>query len=443
MIGSDAYIAANRFGLGANGRDMAVIASDPRAWLRQQLTISQPLSPHLSGLEAAATNLLKFYAAQQNGAAEIQTLFQTTYREIYFREVIARTQAMMGSESPFRERLVMFWSNHFTVSATRPIVAGLAGAFEREAIRPHVTGRFADMLVAATKHPAMILYLDNALSIGPNSRAGRFLNRELNENLAREILELHTLGVDAGYGQHDVLALAKLITGWSLARPGRQPNPGQFHFHLRAHEPGAKALLGTTYDQGGIEEGEAALLALARHPATAHHIARKFARHFVADEPAEALVRDLTGIFTESDGDLSALAEAVIDLPEAWREPHAKYKTPYEFALSVLRVTGFSGNPRRLVGSFNELGQLPFRAPSPAGWPDVATAWAGPEAVVRRAEWSLAVARRVAGSARPLRLLDTTLGPLASVRTRQAVENAESPARGVALLFASPEFQRR
>ena len=419
MIGSDAYIAANRFGLGANGWDMAVIASDPHAWLRQQLTILQPLSPHLSGLEAAATNLLKFYAAQQNGAAEIQTLFQTTYREIYFREVIARTQAMMGSESPFRERLVMFWSNHFTVSATQPIVAGLAGAFEREAIRPHVTGRFADMLVAATKHPAMILYLDNALSIGPNSRAGRFLNRGLNENLAREILELHTLGVDAGYGQHDVLALAKLITGWSLARPGRQP------IFIPA------------------EEGEAALHALARHPATAHHIARKFARHFVADEPAEALVRDLTAIFTESDGDLSALAEAVIDRPEAWHEPHAKYKTPYEFALSVLRATGFSGNPRRLAGSFNELGQLPFRTPSPAGWQDVATAWAGPEAVVRRAEWSLAVAHRVAGSAQPLRLLDTTLGPLASVRTRQAVESAESPARGVALLFASPEFQRR
>ena len=299
------------------------------------------------------------------------------------------------------------------------------------------------MLLAATKHPAMILYLDNALSIGPNSRAGRHLDRGLNENLAREVLELHTLGVDGGYGQPDVLALAKLITGWSLARPGRQPNPGEFHFHDRAHEPGAKVLLGNTYDQGGIDEGEAALLALARHPATARHIALKFARHFVADEPTKALVSDLAGIFTETDGDLLALAEAVIDRAEAWQAPHAKYKTPYEFALSVLRVTSFSDNAKRLVGSFNELGQLPFRAPSPAGWPDVAAARAGPDAVVRRAEWSFAVVRRVAGGAKPLRLLDMTLGPLASARTREAIERAESSARGVALLFVSPEFQRR
>ena len=299
------------------------------------------------------------------------------------------------------------------------------------------------MLLATTKHPAMTLYLDNAQSIGPGSRAGRFLGRGLNENLAREILELHTLGVDGGYVQHDVLALAKLITGWSLARPGRQSNPGEFHFHRLAHEPGAKVLLGTTYDQVGIEEGEAALRALARHPATARHIALKFARHFVADQPAPGLVHDLAARFTATDGNLASLAAAVIDRPEAWQEPHAKYKTPYEFAVSTLRATGFSGNPRRLVGSFNELGQLPFRAPSPAGWPDVAEAWAGPEAVVRRAEWAMAAARRISGGVNPLKLLATTLGPLASVRTRQAVERAESPTRSVALLLASPEFQRR
>ncbi|MDA0261704.1 MAG: DUF1800 domain-containing protein [Proteobacteria bacterium] len=350
---------------------------------------------------------------------------------------------MMTSPVPVRERLVMFWSNHFTVSASRPIVAGLVGAFEREAIRPHVTGRFADMLLAVTKHPAMILYLDNGLSIGPNSPAGRFLDRGLNENLAREILELHTLGVDGGYAQHDVLALAKLITGWSLARPNRHPNPGHFQFHPRAHEPGAKQLLGISYDQGGIEEGEAALHALARHPATAHHIALKFVRHFVADAPPASVVKYFANVFTESEGDLGSMAEALVDHPQAWAVAPAKYKTPYEFALSALRATGFTGGDRRLVGSFKELGQLPFAAPSPAGWPDVAAAWAGPEAILRRAEWALAVAHRVAGGHDPVRLVETTLGPLATARTREAVKQAESPGRAIALLFASPEFQRR
>ena len=443
MKGLDAYLAANRFGLGGRQQDLADMGSDPRGWLRQQLATPSALPPPLAGLPGSAENLLKFYDAQRINAAEIQKLFRTEYKQTLFQEIHARTATMVKSRTPFRERLVMFWSNHFTVSATRPIVAGLVGAFEREAIRPHVGGRFADLLLAVTKHPAMILYLDNALSIGPKSVAGRFLDRGLNENLAREILELHTLGVDGGYTQHDVLALAKLITGWSLARPGRQPNPGRFHFHARAHEPGAKTLLGKVYDEGGISEGEAALVDLARHPSTARHIALKLARHFVADEPPPALVTDLANIFTESDGDLTAVTAALIDRPEPWQTPHAKYKTPNEFVLSVLRAVGFGGNANQLVGSLNELGQVPFTAPSPAGWPDTAAAWAGPEAVVRRAEWSLAVGQRVGAGANPLRLMETTLGPLASDRTRETVARAESPSRGLALLLASPEFQRR
>src|SRR6185503_17138370 len=229
----------------------------------------------------------------------------------------------------FRERLVHFWTNHFAVSADKPQVLALAGALENEAIRPHVAGRFADLLAAVEAHPAMILYLDNQASIGPNSqlaqRRGRRTPGEgrkfgINENLAREILELHTLGVDGGYTQHDVTTFAQALTGWSIGtdRVRKGGTPGKFEFHEAAHEPGTRTILGTRYGQSGVAQPRAVLADLAKHPATAHHIAVKLARHFIADEPLRDDVARLAKAFRDSDGDLPTLYRALLDTPAAW-----------------------------------------------------------------------------------------------------------------------------
>src|ERR1700744_4124152 len=220
----------------------------------------------------------------------------------------------------FAPRVAVFWSNHFCISANKGGLARMgAGSFEREAIRPHVFGRFAEMLMAVEQHPAMLFFLDNQQSLGPDSRAGQNRKRGLNENLAREIMELHTLGVGGGYTQDDVTSLARIITGWTFAgRQGQLGTPGTFVFNANAHEPGAQLLLGKTYEDNGVAQGEAALADIARHPSTAKFIATKFARHFVADDPPPALVARLQEVFRKSDGDLKALATALVDSDEAW-----------------------------------------------------------------------------------------------------------------------------
>ena len=214
-------------------------------------------------------------------------IIQKTYRA----EALARLQRAMIVDCGFLERLVVFWSNHFCISANKgPLARMWAGSFEREAIRPHVLGRFGDMLKAVEQHPAMLFFLDNQQSLGPDFRAGMNRKRGLNENLAREIMELHTLGVGGGYSQDDVTTLARILTGWTFAgRQGLLGTPGSFVFNANAHEPGAQRLLGKTYQDEGVAQGEAALADIARHPSTAAFIAGKFARHFVADDPPPAV----------------------------------------------------------------------------------------------------------------------------------------------------------
>jgi len=324
---------------------------------------------------------------------------------------------------------------------------GPAGGFEREAIRPHVAGRFADMLRAVVGHPAMLLYLDNAQSFGPRSETGQRLNRGLNENLAREILELHTLGVDGGYGQADIREFAKILTGWSLGGPNRQNPNGQFQFRPRAHEPGAKTLLGHAFVEDGLAEGEAALLMLSRHPATARHIAAKLARHFIADRTPAAAVERLARVFRASDGDLAAVACALVDLPDAWAQPLGKIKSPQDFLVSAWRALGLDGGDvalNQMLLALTALGQAPFAAPSPQGWPDTAEAWASPEAIMRRIEWAQALARRAAADiGDPIALARAALGPVAPGALWHALERAESRAESLALMLAAPAFQRR
>ena len=236
---------------------------------------------------------------------------ETPMRENFFREAQAHYDAAITADIGVVERLVWFWSNHFCVNAD---VTVMAGAYEREAIRPHVLGRFADLLLAAESHPAMLIYLDNASSIGPNSVAGINRNRGINENLGREILELHTLGVHGGYRQNDVVSLAKAITGWTIYETATNPDHGgEFLYHPRLHEPGPETILGKAYSDTGVKQGRAVLADLARHPATAEHVATKLARHFIADDPPPALIEVLKKTFLDTDGDLLQVSKVCRD----------------------------------------------------------------------------------------------------------------------------------
>jgi len=369
-------------------------------------------------------------------------IIQKTFRA----EALARLQRAVLADCGFSERLVAFWSNHFCISANKGELARIwAGSFEREAIRPHVLGRFADMLKAVEQHPAMLFFLDNQQSLGPDSRAGINRKRGLNENLAREIMELHTLGVGGGYTQDDVTSLARVITGWTfVGRQGILGTPGNFVFNANAHQPGPQALLGKIYEANGVGQGEAALADIARHPSTAKFIATKFVRHFVADDPPPALVARLQDTFTRTDGDLKALTLALVDSDEAWAAPLTKLRSPYEFLVATGRLLAHVPDDAVLyLGGLNVLGQPLWSPAGPNGFPDTNAAWAAPEGMKLRLDISAQVASRVGNTLDPRDLLEFAFADAASADTRQTIEHAESRQQALALLLMSPEFQRR
>jgi uncharacterized protein (DUF1800 family) len=369
-------------------------------------------------------------------------IIQKTYRA----EALARLQRTVIADCGFLERLVAFWSNHFCISANKGELARMwAGSFEREAIRPFVLGRFADMVKAVEQHPAMLFFLDNQQSLGPDSRAGQNRKRGLNENLAREIMELHTLGVGGGYSQEDVTSLARIITGWTFAgRQGQLGTPGTFVFNANAHEPGPQRLLGKVYEAGGVAQGEAALADIARHPSAAKFIATKFARHFVADDPPPALVARLQDLFQKSDGDLKALTMTLVDSNEAWQAPLTKLRSPYEFLVASGRLLArVPEDPGPYLGSLNLLGQPLWSPAGPNGFHDTNAAWAAPEGMKLRLDISAQIAARVAANIDPRDLLEFAAADTASAETRRTIERAESRQQALALLLMSPEFQRR
>ncbi len=433
-----ALIASTRFGFAARQGDLAAIGRDPRGWALRQLDQNPP--PFPGDLPASAPMVAAVLESRKD--KEIKSELKERIRSTHLAEVEARIAGAAESETPLLDRLQMFWANHFTVSGLRPVVRGFAGAFEREAIRPHMLGSFQELLLAVAQHPAMLFYLDNIQSFGPQSQAGRRQNRGLNENLGREILELHTLGVDGGYSQSDVEALAGILTGWSIA-PLRDPEPGRFLFAPRAHEPGVKFLLGRTYLENGMLEGVQALSDIARHPSTARHVARKLATHFIADDPPQASVERIAKVFHDTQGDLKAVTAAVIRDEAVWREPLTKVRTPTELVIAAFRVTGVRPSGQAADRSLRVLDQPCFLAPSPAGWPDRASAWISPEAVLRRAEWCQTFANRLPNPPDPSEIARAAFGEDVAVETRQAVERASSRRMALALLLASPEFQRR
>jgi uncharacterized protein (DUF1800 family) len=472
-----AAIAANRFGLGARPGDLDVVARDPEDWLTRQLKGAPPKLEG-AGLAPSSKTLAQVLEARQEVAEQRRRKKQdmdgdgaqvaaalklpAIYRPVYVDEAVARFTHAVSTDRPFLERLTQFWTNHFAVSIDKIAVLGLAGAMEREAIRPRVTGHFSDLLLAVEQHPAMLLYLDNHASIGPHSKVAQLASRrgrnnrklDINENLAREILELHTLGVDGGYTQADVTTFAQAISGWSiggqdmsrrLARLGvDEGTPGVFLFREVFHEPGAKRLLGKTYSDDGLKQGESILRDLAISPRTARHVCTKLARHFVADDPPPAVVERLTKAWLESRGNLPTVYAALIAAPESWAQPLAKFKTPSDYIYSSYRALGIPiRDGRRALQPFEALGQRNLMPGSPAGWPDTSADWDGSSALLKRIAWADVVAQRMGDARNARELAPRLLGATLSGETATAIARAESGAQALTLLLASPEFMRR
>jgi uncharacterized protein (DUF1800 family) len=471
-------IAANRFGLGARPGDLRLIGSDPRGWLDAQLhgpapaltaaelrasasilsdadSIRQKLQTQKRSASAPSAAAGDATMAAAPAASELVALVMrlpALYRPIYVAEVQARLRNAVASERPWVERLVYFWSNHFAVSVDKLAVLGLAGSLEREAIRPHVLGNFRELLLAVEQHPAMLLYLDNQRSVGPDSALAKLAARRertlgLNENLAREILELHTLGVDAGYTQSDVTSFAKVLTGWSLGGGYgvlKAGSIGQFMFRPLLHEPGAQTVFGRRYDQSEQAQGRAVLTDLALAGPTARHLATKLVRHFIADDPPPAAVARVAAAFQRSGGDLPQVYRALIGCEEAWQVPQAKFKTPQDYVLSIYRGLQLPvADGQRSIAPFAMLGQRQFAPGSPAGWPDRSDDWNGASALMQRIELADTVAQRLGSTHAVADLGPQLLGATYSDETRSSLSHAANDAQALTLLLTAPEFLRR
>jgi uncharacterized protein (DUF1800 family) len=456
-------IAYNRFGLGRRVTDPDL--PDAKAWLLAQLTPTVPLPRGLGQQPTTeqmldATRLVRAERKEAKAAAEKpgeqQMAAVANLGSFYISQMGTRLQAALVTETPFAERLVHFWSNHFAISADKVKVRALGGPYEQEAIRPHIGGYFSDMLLAVAQHPAMLLYLDNEQSIGPGSmaaqrRAARADKKfGLNENLAREILELHTLGVRSVYSQADVTELARAITGWSVAAGERaaqlrgETGSHGFMYYPPLHEPGARTVLGRNYAAGQKSQGIAILRDIAAHPATARFIATKLARHFIADEPPASAVAKLEEAFRASKGHLPTVYKILVTMPESWTPELRKFKTPWEYVVSALRLTDVKSlEPRRSFQMLRTMGQPTLAPGSPAGWPDTAMRWISSDGIAKRLSFAATLAARAPSTFDARALADKLFGAVLSQTTLTELQRAESGSQALTLLLASPEFMRR
>jgi len=462
-----AAIAVTRFGLGARPGELTEAAQDPRGWLAAQivgrgadlgLADSTLSSERVKALRAYQMDRRDTRRAQKDKsgeevmeAADPVIAARRLIRESASEDFLARARLAATTPAGFRERWALFWCNHFTVSGVKLVTATVVGPFEQEAIRPRVFGRFEDLLIASTAHPGMMLYLDQAQSVGPNSPAAKFLQRRaqargrggLNENLAREILELHTVGVAGGYSQEDVTEFARCLTGWSIGGQREPTKAGAFIFREAAHEPGARTVMGKRYGDTGVMQAASVMKDLAASPKTARHLCTKIARHFVSDTPPPTLVAALEKTWMETGGDLTRVALSLVNAPEAWSLEAQKFKTPYEHVVSSYRVIG--GRPAAIehLAVLTTLGQRPFSPPSPKGWPDEAAYWAAPDALIKRMTWVQQFSAVVAPERDPDAMARTALGARLSPTVARAVARAESRPEALSLLLMSPEFLRR
>lgn len=454
--------ALNRFGLGARIGERRQI-TDPRGWLRAQLDGGAPVLRAADSISPGAIgDALRGLRAVNQSSQQERRQMRRRLVDIAAGEADLALTARVTSDRPFVERLVAFWSNHLCVSTgAKLLVAPLAGSYERDAIRPHVLGRFEDMLLASARHPAMLIYLDNFQSIGPASPAGRAgqrnagARRGLNENYARELFELHTLGVDGGYSQQDVVEVARAFTGWTIGRP---VDPG-FRFLAAMHDPGTKMVLGHTLAAGrGIEDGERVLDILAAHPATARHISFKLAQRFVSDAPPADLVDRAAQTFTRTKGNLREVVRTIATSPEFFAPAayRAKVKTPFEFVVSALRAT--SADVRQATATVRALAGLGmplYLCQPPTGYDETAEAWVSSGALVNRMNFALAVSggqmRGIVVSGLSSGGVDQSRGRIVrdalagdvSASTLDTVAKAATAEQAIALVIGSPEFQRQ
>lgn len=432
----DGELLAIRFGYGLPIAAVAAPTGPDRAastWPGIALT---ELAPILMDYRAAKK--AKDEAAIKEGHRAADALTLRGAKAIFARAV--------GADDPYRERLVAFWADHFTVAPKTRMERPLPAILIDEAIRPHVGGRFSDMLKTVITHPAMLVYLNQEASFGPGSAKGKRQSKGLNENLARELLELHTLGVGAGYVQADVRELAELLTGLAVA-----PDRG-FVFDKRRAEPGAEVVLGVTYRGDGLEPVLRALDDLAVRPETARHIARKLAAHFVADEPDANLVAALEAVFVDTGGDLAGVSAALLAHPLAVRG--AKARQPFDLMVAAFRALGVTPDTilalemkrfkRLILDSLAAMGQPFQQAPGPDGWPEAEADWITPQGLAARIDWAMqAPERLVRPLPDPRAFLQAALGARAGERLAWAVGAAESARDGVGLVLAAPEFNRR
>lgn len=376
-------------------------------------------------------------------------------RHLVDRAIQRRFARAVDDPLGFGERLLHFWSDHFTVSGGNAYQQLMAVSFVEEAIRPNIGARFAELMFAAETHPRMVTYLDQNTSVGPKSpfakRRKEGPRRGLNENLAREMIELHSLGVGADYSQKDVRELAELLTGLSYS-----PRDEKIFRPNRA-EPGAETVLGRSYGGDGpaeLRDIRAVIGDLARHPATARHLARKLATHFVADEPPPALVERLADVYLETDGDLGAVNAVLVEAPELGVHFRSKARQPFDFLVASLRGLGISGKQimgleRKqlrgwLLSPMAAMGQKWGSPPGPDGWPEAAENWITPQGVAARIEWAMRVPARLCEELPdPRDLLQAALADTASPALEEAVPRAESTREGVAIVLASADFNRR
>lgn len=480
-----AFHALNRLAFGpAPGDVEKVRAMGVEKYIAQQLSpdsipLPENLGRKLDGLETLRMDPARLFREygppiERDRQADPEAVKAARERARIVLEQAAQARLWRAVESPrqLQEVMVDFWFNRFNVFAAKGLDRLWVGAYEEQAIRPHALGRFRDLLGATARHPAMLFYLDNWRNTAPGSRGARGKQQGLNENYARELMELHTLGVDGGYTQDDVIALARIFTGWGLGRPrGRDVNQGGFFFDPKRHDFSDKLFLGRTIRGSGVAEGEEALDILARHPATARHIGFALAQYFVADEPPPALVKLLSRRFLDTDGDIRAVLDALFHSPEFWDRKYYgnKFKTPYQYAVSAVRATGANVvNVRPLYGMLMQLGMPLYGCPTPDGYKNTRAAWLNPDAMTRRIGFATALAggrlpleqpveesgfmrlksngmkRETAPTAEPANDVElaATLGGRFSPSTQSAIDAAPRPLRA-ALILGSPEFMQR
>jgi len=442
MLDIESFIAGNRFGFGIGPKDYAKVAGAPQSWVSKQLDAVLDQS-FLINLKSSASLTQEILKLRKSDDKDKNKKIRQYARSVYKEELTARTLQAVNSNTPFLERLTHFWSNHFAVSIKRREVVHLVGAYEREAIRPNILGKFSDLLLAAESHPAMLLYLDNASSIGPNSKVGLNRDKGLNENLAREILELHSLGVNGGYRQDDVVALAKLLTGWTVSNRG--VDAGKFHFAKNRHEPGPIRFLDKKYSNSWQTRGKIALKDVALHPATAKFISKKLVTYFVSEKAPKELFRAVEQKFINSDGDLKEVYQTLLSFDEVWQNKYEKIKSNSDLVISIGKLI----NNNELLSnkvfqtSYKFLGREPFAAPAPTGYSNLNKDQVSPDIISRRIELASLVAKRIKFNREAEELLDISLGNVVSDKTREAIANSNNSQEAYALLMACPEFQRR